>query len=426
MLLKKIIILTLISSIFITATSAEPENTFESYFPDIEGFTKTGKIDVYNPDNLYDKIDGAADMYLNYGFKELAVLTYENSGDQSVSVEIYCHENADFGFGIYSLERFLGTTNFIDVGTQGYYESGILNFFKDCYYVKISAYNLEDEENKLIQIGSEIASRLPGDKGYPEIFNIFPERNRIVNYERYESKDFMGYSFFRNAYSCYYRMPEANDYFTFFILKGGSKEECKAIMSAYFTDTKYTTEKIKEGMYMVNDPNYGLVGLLWKKDMIRGTFGLEDADLSRQYLENKFDLPEVVKVKGNVAFKKPATSSSIESNNHIATFATDGSLGTRWSSSFSDPQWVCIDLKKTYTIHKVVLLWEGAFGKSYKIQTSLDNENWETVYGTEESDGETDEISFDPVNARYVRMYGEKRATPYGYSIFEFQVFKEK
>src|SRR5439155_4847376 len=79
---------------------------------------------------------------------------------------------------------------------------------------------------------------------------------------------------------------------------------------------------------------------------------------------------------------KPATASSSESSSYPAGNAVDGNTATRWSSAFSDPQWIYVDLGATATITRVVLNWEPAYGKSYQIQTSNDAINWTTIYST--------------------------------------------
>ena len=66
-------------------------------------------------------------------------------------------------------------------------------------------------------------------------------------------------------------------------------------------------------------------------------------------------------------------SSSV--SNSDPAYAVDGSQGTRWSSNFSDDAWMSVDLGKTYSVNKVVLNWEGAYGKAYKIQVSTDGNN---------------------------------------------------
>jgi hypothetical protein len=126
--------------------------------------------------------------------------------------------------------------------------------------------------------------------------------------------------------------------------------------------------------------------------------------------------------RSDLALNKPATSSSNENPDLRPINAVDGQLNTRWSSSFSDPQWIKIDLQGVYLVSAVDLVWEASYGRSYRIEVSLDNVNWSTVFSTTNGNGGEDYIGFDPVEARYVRMYGTSRSLPWGYSIFEFQV----
>jgi beta-glucanase (GH16 family) len=117
-----------------------------------------------------------------------------------------------------------------------------------------------------------------------------------------------------------------------------------------------------------------------------------------------------------------ATSSSVESASFPAADAVNGNTGTRWSSGFSDPQWLAVDLGATHTISQVVLNWETAYATAYQIQTSTDGTNWTTVYSTTIGTGGVQTV---PVTGtgRYVRMYGTARATQWGYSLWEFQVY---
>ena len=103
--------------------------------------------------------------------------------------------------------------------------------------------------------------------------------------------------------------------------------------------------------------------------------------------------------------------------------ATDGSTLTRWSSAYSDSQWIYVDLGATCQVSRVVLNWENAYGSSYKIQVSSDALSWTDVYSTTTGDGGTDDISFSATSARYVRMYGIQRATTWGFSLWEFAVY---
>lgn len=124
----------------------------------------------------------------------------------------------------------------------------------------------------------------------------------------------------------------------------------------------------------------------------------------------------------NLASGKAAASSSDESAAWTPQLAVDGNAGTRWSSGFSDPQWIRIDLGSTQAIRRVVLRWEAAYAKSYEIQTSNDGASWTTIYATTAGAGGVDDLSVSG-SGRYVRLYGTKRGTPYGYSLWEFEVY---
>jgi len=124
----------------------------------------------------------------------------------------------------------------------------------------------------------------------------------------------------------------------------------------------------------------------------------------------------------NVALNHPATASSLENATFPASNAVDGNLSTRWSSAFSDPQWLEVDLGSTQSICKVTLNWEAAYGKAFQIQTSNDGSTWTPIFSTTTGTGGTQTINVSG-SGRYIRMFGTARGTVYGYSLFEFQVF---
>ncbi|MGW7267475.1 discoidin domain-containing protein [Streptomyces sp. NPDC054842] len=119
---------------------------------------------------------------------------------------------------------------------------------------------------------------------------------------------------------------------------------------------------------------------------------------------------------------KTATSSSDENAGTAASYAVDGNTGTRWSSAGTDTQWLQVDLGATATLTKVVLNWEAAYGKDYRIQVSGNGSTWTDIKTVTNGDGGTDTLDVSG-QGRYVRLYGVSRATQYGYSLWEFQVF---
>ena len=124
----------------------------------------------------------------------------------------------------------------------------------------------------------------------------------------------------------------------------------------------------------------------------------------------------------DIAMGKPVTASSGQNS---AASAVDGDSGSRWESETKDPQWICIDLGGNFKIKKVKLKWEGAGAEVYNIQLSKDGNEWGDIAEvTDGKGGETRELDCDEsVTGRYIRMYGTKRVTNYGYSIFDFEVY---
>jgi hypothetical protein len=124
----------------------------------------------------------------------------------------------------------------------------------------------------------------------------------------------------------------------------------------------------------------------------------------------------------NIAQGKTATASSLENATFPASNAVDGNTGTRWSSTFADPQWLEVDLGSSQAICQVTLDWEAAYATGFQIQVSPDGSTWTTIYSTTTGTGGVQALSVSGTG-RYVRMYGTARATPYGYSLWEFQVY---
>jgi hypothetical protein len=107
---------------------------------------------------------------------------------------------------------------------------------------------------------------------------------------------------------------------------------------------------------------------------------------------------------------------------HSPSLAVDGNEGTRWSSAFSDPQWITVDLGATFDVRRVRLNWERAYATAYQIQVSDDGLGWTTALDVTKGDGGVDEYELSS-SARYVRMKGTARATGWGYSLWEFEVY---
>ena len=125
----------------------------------------------------------------------------------------------------------------------------------------------------------------------------------------------------------------------------------------------------------------------------------------------------------NLAYKAKAVASSFSPEAGDANAVSDGSSGSRWSSHYSDNEWVYVDLGEKKEVAAITLNWESAYARAYKIQVSDDAVNWMEVYSTDNGQGGVDQINIKPQVTRYVKMQGVRRASDWGYSLYDFEVF---
>jgi mannan endo-1,4-beta-mannosidase len=125
----------------------------------------------------------------------------------------------------------------------------------------------------------------------------------------------------------------------------------------------------------------------------------------------------------NVAYNRPVTVSSTENSTNIGSKAVDANGTTRWSSLYSDTQWIYVDLGITYNINRVKITWETAYGKNYYLETSPDGSTWTNLKTVSNNTSLINDHTGLSRSARYVRIYCTARGTAYGYSIFEFEVY---
>lgn len=144
--------------------------------------------------------------------------------------------------------------------------------------------------------------------------------------------------------------------------------------------------------------------------------------------------------KPNLAKGAKVTASSTQvkwEGEGPAASLVDGNMQTRWSSTFDDEsvaapnterdntQHLIIDLGSSSKLSQVKIDWETASAKTYTVSTSDDGEEWATV--NEQKEGEegprTDDIALKEAKGRYIKLEFSERATKYGYSIYEIEVY---
>ncbi|HXG76564.1 MAG TPA: PQQ-dependent sugar dehydrogenase, partial [Gaiellaceae bacterium] len=127
--------------------------------------------------------------------------------------------------------------------------------------------------------------------------------------------------------------------------------------------------------------------------------------------------------RADLARGRPASASSSEGAAYLPGNAVDGDSFTRWSSAFSDSQWWQVDLGSVRSVSEVRLNWETAYASRYQILTSQDGQSFTLAAEQQATSPGWLSTVFPERGARYVRVLGLTRATPWGFSFWDAEVF---
>ncbi len=149
---------------------------------------------TYSPGTLYQYIDGAADLYLAYGFRQAKVVEFYRGKTDVVMLDVYDMERPIQAFGIFASERPEGAKR-LKAGAQGYAMKGLAAFWKGPFYVKLSV--VEGKGKGLEALARAADMYLPAPAELPIEFRFLPSANRVRGSERYVKRDALGHRFLR-------------------------------------------------------------------------------------------------------------------------------------------------------------------------------------------------------------------------------------
>jgi hypothetical protein len=242
-----------------------------SLFPEIPGWKMTEEKRVYNSGDLWELINGAADIFLSYYFTDLHIAEYTNN-EQIVRVELYRHDSPENAYGIFTAERMPDYPQ-VHIGTLGYKSQGVLNFLAGNYYVKImSAGSTEANENTIALIAAKVDTQLQQPVGLPDVIKLFPEDGKVWLTDAYIAQNFLGYSFLHSAYTAHYN---DNSEFQLFIIRSSS-EDIQKMLNQYINLVKDENVEKDKGLYIIKDMFNGTVFLENKYNHLIGVVNTEN------------------------------------------------------------------------------------------------------------------------------------------------------
>jgi hypothetical protein len=250
--------------------------------PEVPGFTPLAPAQSFGPDNLSDKIDGKAELYLSSGFKEMSCRSFnvaDPSGKAYVEAFVYDMGSAPNAFAVFSGQRRPGSPN-IPLTANAYATSNALYFTRGPFYVEIVADRASAAlQNSLKTYAEATLAKMPaeGKGGATKAADLFPKEGLTSDTVRLNASDVFGLEGFNNVFTGEYTLK--NGTATAFLAERDTPEQAKADAERYL---KFLTtngyQKIKspaapEGIELLKlDNSYEII-------LVQGRFlaGVHDA-----------------------------------------------------------------------------------------------------------------------------------------------------
>jgi hypothetical protein len=129
----------------------------------------------YNSKTLFDYIDGAAELYLAYGFQNLTVRRFDKSNQPPITIELFEMASSEDAYGLFSFER---QDEAVGIGQGSEFGGGLLRFWKGKYFVSIYADGGGEEvESAILKMGRATANSIPATGPEPKLVNFIPSND---------------------------------------------------------------------------------------------------------------------------------------------------------------------------------------------------------------------------------------------------------
>ena len=240
----------------------------QSFLPEVKGWKIDKETEVFNSDNLFNRINGSAPLFIENNFREMTSLKYVN-GKNYIVIQAYRHATPEDAFGMYASERSPDMA-YYDIGGEAQGDDMNLYFFAGSIYVKMQSN--EDAAATGVamrEIGKGLTAKIDSAASYPAVFEKFPNENKQKYSESYIVSGFLGHEFLHSVYSC--RYDEAGKTLQLFVIDGKTVDGAKEILSKYFAFTKQTQTDLSKS-FVITDKYNGDMPCIVKGQYIIGVY----------------------------------------------------------------------------------------------------------------------------------------------------------
>lgn len=247
----KILLLLLTACFVVTCSNKPPADPQTDQTSDIQklsdriaGLTPEGwelfdKVKIFTAGNLYEHINGRAELYLAYDVKNLTTATFDKKSDigEFIELSIYDMDTTTNAFGIFSVERFQDEAA-LDLGWESYRSGSSIFIWKGKFYTTIVTSATSDKLLRLSLDLAQIITAFLSDTGEPVWgLSALPQKNRVHDSVKYFKVDALGLDFMQNTYTAKYRKNDVE--ITVFLSQQSSSESARDSVARY---SKYAAQ----------------------------------------------------------------------------------------------------------------------------------------------------------------------------------------
>lgn len=250
----------------------------DSLFPasaSIDGWKWEGKPAHYSSDNLYELINGEAELYHAYGFQELAALSYSGKNGDGIAVHLYHMGTLKNAFGVYSNYRY-PDYNFQAIGAEAMVSDYGIKFYQGPYFIDVAYGSSEESTQKAgLEISKAISSVIPDSATSPSIIQLLPVQNQIDKTARYFAREMLNQSFLPAGLEAKYKVDD-HEVTGFVVICDNSDQalaglemlkqfyessDAKAVQAKVPGEKGFAVETAYQGIFMASVQNRYLAGV---------------------------------------------------------------------------------------------------------------------------------------------------------------------
>jgi len=214
------------------STAPSAQNLLPREIPG-SSFKRSGEMESFNRDNLYEKINGRAEHFLAYGVIGLWCATYAHTQNSQLFIDLFVYDmgSPENAFGVYSSER-PSEAKELSLGRQGYNSGSSFFFWKGKYYVQVLAYSEEQGvKEAAAKAAGYVEKRIHDDRSPLWGLSAFPKDGLIQSSIQFVKKNALGLDFLNDAYTAKYERDGVR--FTCFLSRKKTAREASEVKEGF-------------------------------------------------------------------------------------------------------------------------------------------------------------------------------------------------